>query len=174
MSTASCPSTGYHWAESGSVFFSLSYQVFIYTDNPLFSSLNSLLASLHASVLASTSCLLVFEFSQELLLYPCRPPFTFASLSACWDGTLFSLEVLEKSLKNYWKTILLGSSFLQDRIPKDSSRQVPKQAKIRSHEVQVCDSSAHLVSFSVLSSHILQSPQGHISFPIYLIFFIYV
>lgn len=67
----------------------------------------------HLSLLASPVCFLfMFQFNQELLAHPCRPPATFIWLSAPGAGPFLSLEkvILENqpvlldssSLSAYW------------------------------------------------------------------------
>lgn len=88
----------------------------------------------------------IFQFSQELLAHPGRPPATFASFPAHPDGSFLSLEelILEDQLS------CLHISSLHDSNPWYSSKQDPEQAK-----VCIPEENKHIVGFLLLTVFLL-------------------
>lgn len=90
----------------------------------------------------------IFQFSQELLAHPGRPPATFASFPAHQDGSFLSLEelILEDQLS------CLHISSLHDSYPW-YSKQDPEQAK-----VSIPEENNHIVGFLLLTLSLLVEP----------------
>lgn len=108
--------------------------------------------------------LFMFEFSQKLLVYPCRPPVTFVRFPSHWNGpTLSSPRSLILSLNI--NLLSWTPASLQDSFQWDSTRQITEEAQICSSEVQVCDPDFSPAAYMQYSEHLPWSFQPRLSQP---------
>lgn len=81
----------------------------------------------------------MYEFVQELLVHPSRPPDIFTLLPFPWDALLLSSE----EVIFQYQPVFFGSSSLKCSIPWSFTKKIPDEAKVcvsedQGRELAVC------------------------------------